>query len=283
MKVTLKLNCKSVWSTCWRIIEIQSRRDFISAADKMNGDISPLGDLWFFFPTVVGTRRQCVCSYSVWLSFLSLSLSLSVCNASPRISIRLLGERVSRMLPREEAHKEKESKDGREKGGCVRYISVLKHRYVGVEWEVIYAPSHAESSFTPPLFAGAGRLIGPLAVLIKDHWQIPIDRFTMIATLNSPSCTCYRKSCPDAMCVKWITGRKTLMIRLKNNKKKKPEREIIIYIWAATENNHSFLLSPSNHTGQPQEDDRLSQHLEVFIYLLLFLSAPRRWWTSKRV
>lgn len=77
MKVTLKLNCKSVWPTCWRTIKIQSRRDFISAADKMNGDISPLGDLWFF--TVVGTRRQCVCSYSVWLSFLPLSRSRSLC------------------------------------------------------------------------------------------------------------------------------------------------------------------------------------------------------------
>lgn len=71
---------------------------------------------------------------------------------------------------------------------------------------VIYIPAYAESSFTPPLFAGAGRLIVPLAVLIKDHWQIPIDHFTMIVTLNLPSCTCYRKSCPDAMRVKWITN-----------------------------------------------------------------------------
>lgn len=51
------------------------------------------------------------------------------------------------------------------------------------------------------------------------------------------------------------------MIRLKN-KTKKTEREISISIWAATESNHLFLLSPSNHAGQPQEDDRLSQHLE---------------------
>lgn len=27
------------------------------------------------------------------------------------------------------------------------------------------------------VFAGAGCLIRPLAVMIKDHWQVPIDGF----------------------------------------------------------------------------------------------------------
>lgn len=52
----------------------------------------------------------------------------------------------------------------------VCYTSILKHRgNAGVEWEVIYIPFHAESSVTPSLFAGAGCLIGHLAVLIEDH------------------------------------------------------------------------------------------------------------------
>lgn len=103
----------------------------------------------------------------------------------------------------------------REKAVGVRYISILEHLgNVTFEEEVICIPSHAESGFSPSLVAGAGRLIGPLTVLIKDHWQIPIDRFTVLVTPNLLSRTCYRKSYSDAMCVKCITGRKTLMIRL---------------------------------------------------------------------
>lgn len=106
-------------------------------------------------------------------------------------------------------------------------------------------------------------------MLIKDHWQIPIDHFSMIVTLNLPHCPCYRKSCPDAMCVKLITQRKTLMITEKKKKtpkktynNKKNEREIFISIWAATENNHLVLLSPSDHLGPSQEDNHLSQTLK---------------------
>lgn len=52
----------------------------------------------------------------------------------------------------------------------------------------------------------------------------------------------------------------------KNPKKtynnKKNEREIFISIWAATENNHLVLLSPSDHLGPSQEDNHLSQTLK---------------------
>lgn len=126
MKVSQKLNWKSVWlvnclSACWRTIKIQSKKDSISVADKMNSDISLLGDLWFLLLLVL---EGSVSAATVWLSFLSLSL----CNASTRISIRLLGESVSRMLPREETHEESESKDkrqryGERKGWGVLYIN----------------------------------------------------------------------------------------------------------------------------------------------------------------
>lgn len=90
MKLTQKLNWKSVWlvnclSACWRTIKIQSKKDSISVADKMNSDISLLGDLWFWLLLVL---EGSVSAATVWLSFLSFSL----CNASTRISIRLLGE-----------------------------------------------------------------------------------------------------------------------------------------------------------------------------------------------
>lgn len=77
MKVTQKLNWKSVWlanclSVCWRIIQIQSRKDSISVADKMNSDISLLGDLIFTAVVLEGSVSAAI----VWLSFLPLLLPL---------------------------------------------------------------------------------------------------------------------------------------------------------------------------------------------------------------
>lgn len=100
----------------------------------------------------VGTRGQCVC-WAVWLSFLSLLL----CSASPRISIRLLGESVSRMLAREQTHEESERNDkrSREKGSeCFRY----KSSNIG-EMQVLN-----ESSFLPHLV--------PDLVLLPLYWQV---------------------------------------------------------------------------------------------------------------
>lgn len=134
----------------------------------------------------VDTRRQCVCCYSVWLSF-SLYASL-------RISIRLLGECQQDASQGGDTWGEGEQRqrhrDGGEKGRWgATYQSWNTGENVGVEWEVIYILSHAESSFTPSLCAGAGRLIGLLAVLINNHWQICIDRFTMIVTCHAAPVT----------------------------------------------------------------------------------------------
>lgn len=59
-------------------------------------------------------------------------MSAEHCLPPPRISIRLLGERVSRILTREETRARSESKGerrsnpGREAGRCVK-TSILKH------------------------------------------------------------------------------------------------------------------------------------------------------------
>lgn len=101
----------------------------------------------------------------------------------------------------------------------VSYTSILTHwGNTGIEWEVVYILSRAQPRFTPSLFADAGCLIWPLAVLIEDDWQIPIHYFSTNVTPNLPSYSCNWKSCPDAMCVKWITDRKTTHIRLKGKK-----------------------------------------------------------------
>lgn len=98
---------------------------------------------------------------------------------------------------------------------------------------VIYLVFHAESTFTTSLFffvAPAECLIGLLAVADGGDPQSPIRCFTTNETLNLPSCTCNRKSRPDAMCVKWITQRKTLHIRQKEEGGKKREGEIFITV-----------------------------------------------------
>lgn len=86
--------------------------------------------------------------------------------------------------------------------------------------------------------AAAECLIGLLAAADGGDPQSPIRCFTTNETLNLPSSTCNRKSCPDAMCVKWITQRKTLHIRQKGEKKKRGEGEIFITVWMAFDKNH---------------------------------------------
>lgn len=135
MTATEKLNWKSVWlaicaisCVCRGIMKLQRRKDSISGADKMNSDTFLLGALWFLLLLLLEGSASAA---TVWLSFLSLSLPL--CNASPRISIRLLGEGVSRMLPREETHEGSGSRDKRQEdeGGGERragacYTSIPK-------------------------------------------------------------------------------------------------------------------------------------------------------------
>lgn len=126
----------------------------------MNSDIFLLGDLWFLLLLVLESSA----SAATVFDFHTLTpLSLSLCNASPRISIRLLGERVSAGCFPGRRHMwiRRAKTRGREmeriKGRGVHYISIPKRQgHVGVEWEVIYILSHADSSFTPALFAGAG-------------------------------------------------------------------------------------------------------------------------------
>lgn len=158
----------------------QSGRRAISAADKMSGDISLLGDLWFLLLLVVEGSAS---ADTVCVTFIppppSLSFSLSLCNASPRISIRLLGESVSRMLPREETQEERESREAErwreKKNRGVLHINLETSGKCRcwTRGHLYTVLSHAESSFTTSLVAGAGHLIGPLAVLINDTGRSP--------------------------------------------------------------------------------------------------------------
>lgn len=186
MKVTLKLNWNSVClanclSTCWRIIKIQSRaRDAISAADKMRSDTSLLGDLWFLLLLVLEGSASAA---TVCVTFIPLSLSLSLqclsknINKTPWRECQQDASRGGDTWVQGE-QRGRETERGEEN---IYNISIPKQQgNVGAEWEVIYILSHAESSFTPPLDAGAGHLIGPLAVadrglLADPHRPLPRD------------------------------------------------------------------------------------------------------------
>lgn len=89
------------------------------------------------------------------------------------------------------------------------------------------------------------RLIEPRAVLIKDHWQIPIDHdcYSKLAMLHLlQKIVLWRNVC------EMDNGEKDTNDQTENqHTKKKTEWEISI--WAATKNNHLVLPSPSNHIG----------------------------------
>lgn len=178
----------------------------------MNGDISLLGDLWFLLLLLLegSASAATVCDFH---SSPSLSLSLPLQCLSKNINktpwrecqqdASQGGDTSGEQEQRQVAERWRERE--RERAG-VWYVSILKTSGKCRCW---IRGHFIHRLMLNIVFAGAGCLIRPLVVMIKDHWQVPIDGFGPTVTLKIPGCTCYRKSCRDAMCVKWITGRET--------------------------------------------------------------------------